>query len=217
VDVRRLPDASTMAGIIQAMRSHQPGSRTYQLMMSVIYYAGLRPSEVVMPRPRALTLPREGWGEIAVVEADIDWAKPGEPKTGHRGVPIPAPLASMLRAWIAEHRIPPNGLLFRTRNDRRPAPSNWGRCLHRACAAENRAPMRVYDGRHACATGWLRAGVPLGEVARRLGHSVETLVSVYVGALDGDAELANQRIATGLGGSWAGWRSRPRCPRSGPV
>jgi hypothetical protein len=27
--------------------------------------------------------------------------------------------------------------------------------------------------------------VPLGEVARRLGHSVETLVSTYVGALDG--------------------------------
>jgi integrase len=37
--------------------------------------------------------------------------------------------------------------------------------------------MRVYDCRHACATTWLRAGVPLGEVARRLGHSVETLVT----------------------------------------
>jgi hypothetical protein len=29
-------------------------------------------------------------------------------------------------------------------------------------------------------------GCPLGEVARRLGHSVETLVSTYVGALQGD-------------------------------
>jgi hypothetical protein len=46
-------------------------------------------------------------------------------------------------------------------------------------------PMRIYDCRHAAATTWLRAGVPLGEVARRLGHSVETLVSTYVGALDG--------------------------------
>ena len=39
-----------------------------------------------------------------------------------------------------------------------------------------------------------RAGVPLGDVARRMGHSVETLVSTYVGALDGDEEIANARI-----------------------
>jgi integrase len=54
--------------------------------------------------------------------------------------------------------------------------------------------MRVYDCRHAAATTWLRAGVPLGEVAKRLGHSVETLVSTYVGVLDGDEDLGNSRI-----------------------
>jgi len=40
----------------------------------------------------------------------------------------------------------------------------------------------------------LKAGVPLGEVAARLGHSVETLVSTYVGALSGDEAVANARI-----------------------
>lgn len=34
----------------------------------------------------------------------------------------------------------------------------------------------------------LRAGMPVGETARRLGHSVETLVSTYVGALNGISE-----------------------------
>ena len=34
----------------------------------------------------------------------------------------------------------------------------------------------------------------LGEVARRLGHSVETLVSTYVGANAGDETVANERI-----------------------
>jgi hypothetical protein len=63
--------------------------------------------------------------------------------------------------------------------------------------------MRVYDCRHACATTWLRAGVPLGEVARRLGHSVETLVSTYVGALDGDDTVANKLIHSALGPSRA--------------
>ena len=59
--------------------------------------------------------------------------------------------------------------------------------------------MRVYDCRHAAATTWLRAGMPLGETARRLGHSVETLVSTYVGALDDEEHIANQRIDSILG------------------
>ncbi len=42
--------------------------------------------------------------------------------------------------------------------------------------------MRVYDGRHAYATTWLRGGVPL-ETARWLGHSVETRVSIDVEAI----------------------------------
>jgi hypothetical protein len=36
--------------------------------------------------------------------------------------------------------------------------------------------------------------MPLGAVARRLGHSVETLVSTYVGALQGDDVAANKLI-----------------------
>ena len=44
----------------------------------------------------------------------------------------------------------------------------------------------------------LATGVPLGEAALRLGHSVETLVSYYVGALQGDDELANQKISEAL-------------------
>jgi integrase len=194
VDIRRLPDPATMAAILQSLPTHQPGSRTYQAMTAVIYFAGLRPSEVVMLRPHALRLPDQGWGAIDVVEADIDWDEPGEPKTGNRTVPIPPELVVLLRTWIANRSLGPGDLLFRTRTGRRPTPSNWGRALKRACAKVGRQPMRVYDCRHACATAWLRAGVPLGEVARRLGHSVETLVSIYVGPLDGDDLAANKLI-----------------------
>jgi integrase len=109
-------------------------------------------------------------------------------------VPIPPRLVELLRSWIDEHELGPDDLLFRTRNDRRPAPSNWSRSLHRAYRTVGHPPLRVYDLRHACATTWLRAGVPLGEVARRLGHSVETLVSTYVGALQGDHVAANKLI-----------------------
>jgi integrase len=126
-------------------------------MTAVAYYAGLRPSEVVMLRPRALNLSATGWGSIEVVEADIDWDEPGEPKTDDRTVPIPPRLVDLLRSWVEEHGLGDDDLLFRTRNDRRPAPSNWSRALHRACRTVGHPTLRVYDLRHACATTWLRA------------------------------------------------------------
>lgn len=64
VDIRSVPDPRTMAAILRAIPTHQPGSLTYQAMTAVMYFAGLRPSEVVMLRPRALRLPAEGWGAI---------------------------------------------------------------------------------------------------------------------------------------------------------
>ena len=41
--------------------------------------------------------------------------------------------------------------------------------------------------------------MPLAETARRLGHSVQTLVSTYIGALDNEEQTANQKIDTILG------------------
>lgn len=195
IDIRQLPDPETMRKAIDAIVTHQPGSRTYQLMTAVAYYAGLRPSEVVMLRRSSLTLPDTGWGRIDVTEADVDFDVPGEPKTGARAVPIPPVLVDMLREWL--DGLPggePEELLFRTRTGRRPTASNWTRAWHRALRSIGHPTLRIYDCRHAAATTWLQAGVPLGEAARRLGHGVETLVSTYVGALAGDEQISNERI-----------------------
>ncbi len=195
VDPRRLPDPPTMAQAIDAIASHQPGSQTYRVMTAVAYYAGLRPSEVVMIRRGSLDLPADGWGRLHVTEADISFDEPGEPKTGPRDVPIPPVLVEMLTKWVAEQGVVDDAqLLFRTRTGSRPSQSNWVRSWHRALAAVGLPPLRVYDCRHAAATTWLRSGVPLGETARRLGHSVETLVSTYVGALQDDEAIGNAKI-----------------------
>jgi integrase len=198
VDVRRLPSPAAMARAIDAIVTHQPGSRTYRAMTAIAYYGGLRPSEIVVLRPRSLELPESGWGRIEVVEADIALDEPGEPKTGPRSVPIPPVLVEILRDCVRSGGFGPDDLIFRTRNGKRPTASNWARTWQRALGATGLQPLRVYDCRHAAATMWLKAGLPLGEVARRLGHSVETLVSTYVGALDGDEELGNQRIEAAL-------------------
>ena len=138
-----------MRAALDAIVSHQPASRTYQLMTAVLYYGGLRPSEVVM-----------------------------------------------LRAWLTTGKYEPDQLLFRTLTGRRPTASNWSRAWHRVLDEIGQPRLRLYDCRHAAATTWLSAGVPLGETARRLGHSVEVLVSTYVGALTGDEATANKSIDT---------------------
>ena len=40
----------------------------------------------------------------------------------------------------------------------------------------------------------IRAGVPLPEVARRLGHSVEILLRVYAGVFENERKLSNEAI-----------------------
>ena len=46
---------------------------------------------------------------------------------------------------------------------------------------------------------WLNSGVPATEVARRAGHGVAVLITIYAHCIDGQAAAANQRIAEALG------------------
>ncbi len=58
---------------IDAIVAQQPGSKTYRAITAVAYYAGLRPSEVVMLRVRPAELHADGWGRLDVTEADISF------------------------------------------------------------------------------------------------------------------------------------------------
>jgi len=108
-------------------------------------------------------------------------------------------LVRTLTDWLEQIKISsPDDLIFRTRNGTRPSASNWRRAWHRALESIGQRPLRIYDCRHAAATTWLQAGISLGETAKRMGHSVETLVATYVGALDESQDIANQRIEAAL-------------------
>ena len=90
----------------------------------------------------------------------------------------------MLRTWVERARFGPDDLIFRTRTgaaDRVELARAWQRALRSRPPVPARLRLPARRRHHLAA-----AGVPLGEVARRLGHSVETLVSTYVGALTGD-------------------------------
>ena len=151
-----------------------------------------------MPFPAVL--PTDGWGRLDVTEADISFDEPGEPKTGPRSVPIPPVLVAMLREWIDQNVLTsPERLLFRTRKPHHAQRIELGTGM----ASRARIGRPETDPRlrlpHAAATTWLRAGMPLAETTRRLGHSVDTLVSTYVGALDDEEHIGNQRIDSILG------------------
>ncbi|GLP72071.1 hypothetical protein TUSST3_86890 [Streptomyces sp. TUS-ST3] len=57
---------------------------------------------------------------------------------------------------------------------------------------------RPYDLRHACITRWLSAGVPIAEVARRVGNSPEVIHRRNHGCIDGHEEAAIAKIAKAL-------------------
>jgi integrase len=75
------------------------------------------------------------------------------------------------------------------------------RSWHRAPSTIGHPPLCVYDRHHAAATMWLSSGLPLGDAARRLGHSVDTLVSHYVGALQDEEDAGNAKIERFLDGA----------------
>jgi hypothetical protein len=63
-----------------------------------------------------------------------------------------------------------------------------------------RPALGPYDLRHAAASLWLNASVVATEVARRLRHGVAVLLNVYANCINGQGELANDRIEAALRG-----------------
>ena len=124
-------------------------------MTAVAYFAGLRPSEVVMLRASSLWLPTSGWGRIAVTEADVRNDEAGEPKTGSQSVPIPPVLVADLAAWVQNLAPEPDQLLFRSRTGKMPTLSNWLRAWHRALGA---SAWLTQNLELACAGGLRVAG-----------------------------------------------------------
>jgi integrase len=133
-----------------------------------------------------------------------------------RAVPAHPELVQTLRRHVDEFGLGAGGRLFVTRTGKRgvPLPPPYSnpismgtayRVWHKARAkalpeALVSSPLarRPYDLRHACLSTWLNAGVPPAQVAEWAGHSVNVLLRVYAKCIDGQQELAKQRIEAAL-------------------
>lgn len=127
LDKRRLINPAQARAPLAAVKARTPSGPRVHAFLSVMYFAGLRPEEVVSLCVRDLTLPASGWGEITVSEPRPEvgkrWTDSGEvrdrrsqPKGRQRGevryVPAHPELVAILRTYVAALDLRPNDRLF---------------------------------------------------------------------------------------------------------
>lgn len=173
--------------VLDALPNHRPESWKYRTLTAIGFFVGTRPGEAVTLEVEDFVLPEEGWGSVHIERswngAGAGWGAAGEdvgdPKTFERTVPVSPFLVAEVRAYIARTGIT-SGPLFLNANGKPPQMTNWRRALELACAKAEVRRIRPYDCRHFCATQLTDSGLPLGRVARLLGHDAETLVRYYL-------------------------------------
>ncbi|PRX45839.1 hypothetical protein B0I32_1462 [Nonomuraea fuscirosea] len=122
-----------------------------------------------------------------------------------RPVPIPPELVAILRTHLDTHGTAKDGRLFRTRTDGVISGSAYAKIWKGARTyaltpdqVTSLLAARPYDLRHAAVSLWLNAGVHASEAAERAGHGVDVMLRVYAKCIDGQREVANQRILDAL-------------------
>ncbi|MFG2792892.1 tyrosine-type recombinase/integrase [Streptomyces sp. NPDC048419] len=186
---------------------------------AVLYYAGLRPAEAVGLRLSDCHLPEAGWGTLTLREtrpvSGKQWTDSGErhdrrglkarEAASDRPVPIPPVLVAILQAHLKVFGTAKEGRVFGNERGGVVGSSTywrvWEEAREYALPPERiDSPLagRPYDLRHACITRWLNAGVPIAEVARRVGNSPEVIHRRYHGCIDGHEEAANAKISKSL-------------------
>ncbi|MCF3102943.1 tyrosine-type recombinase/integrase [Streptomyces roseoverticillatus] len=186
---------------------------------AVLYYAGLRPAEAVGLRFSDCRLPEAGWGTLTLREtrpvSGKQWTDSGErhdrrglkarEASTDRPVPIPPVLVAILQEHLERFGTAKEGRVFGNERGGVVGSSTYWRAWEEARTyalppdrVETPLAGRPYDLRHACITRWLNAGVPIAEVARRVGNSPEVIHRRYHGCIDGHEEAANAKIAKAL-------------------
>jgi integrase len=180
--VRPLPPATVER--IRARLLDQGHTRDAALV-SVLAYAGLRPSE-------ALAL---SWGHVRertiLVERGVVLGQLRTTKTGRtRTVRLLAPLAADLHEWrIARGRPPEDELVFPGQRGGAWSDDAWRYWRRRIFGPATKAagidgPVRPYDLRHSFVSLLIAEGANVVEVARQAGHSPAVTLSTYAHLFD---------------------------------
>lgn len=196
-------------------------NRSWRPFFATLYFAGMRPGEARFLAKDHCDLPGSGWGELVLPNslgrAAARYNDHGESyqirplkhraEEATRAVPIPPELVRLLRVHIDQEGTADNGRLFRSASGGPLSNASYtdiwrltrplGLPPHQVASQLARRP---YDLRHAAVSSWIAAGVPLPEVARRAGHTVQMLMAVYAKVIYGTGDQMNKRIERFLDG-----------------
>jgi integrase len=220
VDPRTVINASQARRLLAAVADQGPRGERMVAFFGCMYFAALRPEEVVDLRRDNLTgLPAHGWGEMILTNSEprtnTHWSDNGLARQRRelkhrapgeiRAIPLHPELVALLTSHLAEYPCAPGGRIFTGPrggifNDRA-----YLRIFHQARAAAfgpaesaSLLARRPYDLRHAAVSTWLNAGVPAPQVADWAGHSVGVLLRVYAKCITGQQEDAKRRIEAAM-------------------
>ncbi|MFC0844655.1 tyrosine-type recombinase/integrase [Streptomyces noboritoensis] len=215
VDPAAVPNPAQVARLLAAVAQQRGRGPHLEAFYGCIYYAAMRPAEVIHLRLHQCHLPDTGWGMLnlsgGVVTAGKEWTDDGavhevhslkrRAPTATRPVPIPPQFVRMLRAHIERFGVAPDGRLFRNQKGNYVDASAYGLTWSRArkhaltrTELASKLAKRPYDLRHAGISFWLYSGVDPAECARRAGQSIHVLFRFYAKFLDGIREQANRLI-----------------------
>jgi integrase len=215
IDVRVVANPDQAARLLAAVATHGDLGERLVAFFGCMYYAALRPEEVIgLQRTDLASLPETGWGQMLLHTAETSpgksWTDNGTQteRRGlkHRGdgavrpVPIHPDLVTLLRSHL--DRFPTTtGDVFRGPRGGRISDSGYLPHFHKArleafTPAEAASPLadRPYALRHAAVSTWLNATGDPTQVAEWAGHSVAVLLRVYAKCISGKDTEAKKRI-----------------------
>lgn len=216
VDPRIVINIGQARRLLAAVRAQGDRGQRMEAFFACMYYAALRPEEVVdLRRSHLVSLPPHGWGEMRLTHSEPrsgrNWTDSGRSrerrelkhraKGDTRSVPIHPDLVQLLSAHLdrfgtsREGRffVGPLGGVF----------AEWAyldvyRKARQAAFSPDEAASQLaetpYALRHAAVSTWLSAGVAPAQVAEWAGHSVDVLLRVYAKCIAGQQDEAKRRI-----------------------
>ncbi|MET7918301.1 site-specific integrase [Streptomyces avermitilis] len=225
IDFRYVPDPRLARSLLGAVRDSGPRGQHLHAFFGCLYYAAMRPGEIVALTESDCTLPPsspdsvQDWGELLLGESRPEvgggWTDEGTSyeKRGlkrrrqgaTRTVPIPPVLVHLLRQHIERYGTAEDGRLFRASRGGR-VPSTEYCNLWESARKAVLSPREVksdlaavpYSLRHAGVSLWIKSGVDPAEVAARAGHSIAVLYRFYAKILKGGQQRSNDLISRAL-------------------
>ena len=217
VDPAVVINSSQARRFLAAVGRQGPTGERLKAFFGCMYYAALRPEEVIdLRRAQNLTsLPEQGWGELRLTNSQprsgAKWTDSGKSRERrelkHRAVgdtrlvPVHPELVTLLRDHLERFGTGPGDRVFAGPRGGIIAEWSYLKVFHAAreealAETEAQSPLmgRPYDLRHAAVSTWLNAGVPAAQVAEWAGHSTDVLLRVYVKCIAGQQGEAKRRI-----------------------